>query len=731
MNDAHDLRPGYSAEGVGPRPNLKRWLPLLAGSVALGVYLATLAPTVTSEDSGEFIGAAYFWGVAHPPGYPSWTMLCGVFLRLVPLGNIAWRCNFFSAVCAALAIGVFCQILILIGLRPLAAAAGAMLCGFGRVLWSQSVITEVYTLHFLIFSLIIWCALRFDRGQSHSTGRLVLASFLLGLGMSNHQTIGYIGVAVAAWLLLRHPYLIRRWKVVLTSTAAFLLGLLPYMYIPIRANADPPINWGNAQTAFATWDHVSRRQYRTADDRDSLDQARTWSQHRLGQLRLISRYCGGEYTHAMLIAAVPGLLIMLKRRFRWFLLLWLLLVACSVVIHIIATDFAFDDRVNQWCNQVFFIPLYACIAIAVAFTLHGILEILDCFPSPLKWAITVGLVLAVPAVPLAANYPINNMRNYYYAEDHARNLLDCMLPHAIIFPSGDHNTFPLLYLVLVEKHRPDVIIADKYGYIDLDLYEDMPDNPGKPRTLTDRNRIEEWVIRHAKRPVYYTVNRSSLIANARMVQSGILYHLLPEGKTFESDAPWAKVRYRNLSGLAAPRDFGADNILADYEFFQGSRDLNHNRRAQALDHFAQCTTYAAGVKEIFNNIGSALADFNCEEDAIRYYQSAAALDPRYTPPRWNLARLHKSRAEFSQAEQAFIELSRADPNDFRVWGELGFLAARAGRDEDAVALWRKSLGLNPNQPQIIEQLYHYHFQVVPSTGPASQPATMTAPSATS
>lgn len=47
---------------------------------SLGLYLFTLAPTVTGEDSGEFIAAAYGHGVAHPPGYPLWTLLamwCG------------------------------------------------------------------------------------------------------------------------------------------------------------------------------------------------------------------------------------------------------------------------------------------------------------------------------------------------------------------------------------------------------------------------------------------------------------------------------------------------------------------------------------------------------------------------------------------------------------------------------------------------------------------------------
>src|SRR6185503_3482879 len=78
---------------------------LCAGAVflvALVVYSWTLAPTVTPTDSGELILAAFGLGVAHPPGVPLWTMLAHL-ASLVPVGNVAVRINFSSAVFAALA----------------------------------------------------------------------------------------------------------------------------------------------------------------------------------------------------------------------------------------------------------------------------------------------------------------------------------------------------------------------------------------------------------------------------------------------------------------------------------------------------------------------------------------------------------------------------------------------------------------------------------------------------
>src|SRR5213594_2447102 len=69
---------------------------------ALFLFSWTLAPTVTLTDSGELVVVAQGLGVAHPPGFPLWIILAHL-ASLVPLGNVAVRINFASALFAALA----------------------------------------------------------------------------------------------------------------------------------------------------------------------------------------------------------------------------------------------------------------------------------------------------------------------------------------------------------------------------------------------------------------------------------------------------------------------------------------------------------------------------------------------------------------------------------------------------------------------------------------------------
>jgi len=71
---------------------------------SLALYVKTAAPTVLTADSGEFQFVPYIAGIAHPTGYPLYTMLGWLWAHVLPLGDVAYRMNLFSALWAALAV---------------------------------------------------------------------------------------------------------------------------------------------------------------------------------------------------------------------------------------------------------------------------------------------------------------------------------------------------------------------------------------------------------------------------------------------------------------------------------------------------------------------------------------------------------------------------------------------------------------------------------------------------
>jgi tetratricopeptide (TPR) repeat protein len=177
--------------------------------ISFSVYVYTLAPNVTLEDSGEFLTAAYHWGVPHPPGYPVWAISANIFERIIPFGNAAWRVNLMSAFYGALSAGMLCLITCKVGARlwmmdrfqnfslpnvsreamvQVAGIISGLIFAFIDTMWSQAVIAEVYTLNGFFFTALGLLVLQwFEAPEQKRWPYLIALTF--GLGITNHQTL--------------------------------------------------------------------------------------------------------------------------------------------------------------------------------------------------------------------------------------------------------------------------------------------------------------------------------------------------------------------------------------------------------------------------------------------------------------------------------------------------------------------------------------------------------------
>ena len=67
--------------------------------LAFALYASTMSRGITwlstGQDGGDFISAARAWGVPHPTGYPTYTVLLRIFGDVVASGDHAFRANLF------------------------------------------------------------------------------------------------------------------------------------------------------------------------------------------------------------------------------------------------------------------------------------------------------------------------------------------------------------------------------------------------------------------------------------------------------------------------------------------------------------------------------------------------------------------------------------------------------------------------------------------------------------
>jgi hypothetical protein len=198
-----------------------------------GLYLATLLRDVGyGTDTAKFQYLGRVLGTAHQPGYPLFTALLAVTVRVIPVGEDAVRVGLLSAAFGVAACVVVFLLLHRLGVHRLVALGGALLVGVTRTLWSQAVVIEVYTLHALftvgvLYLLLQWQASRRDRD-------LVLGLAVLALSFSHHTASVLLLPGVALFIALvdwRAPF---RWAVLRFVPLFGLLVVGPYAYIAWR-----------------------------------------------------------------------------------------------------------------------------------------------------------------------------------------------------------------------------------------------------------------------------------------------------------------------------------------------------------------------------------------------------------------------------------------------------------------------------------------------------------------
>ncbi len=234
--------------------------------VVLFVYLKTMPPGLTWEhygyDAGDLISCVYTWGIPHPSGTPLYVLL-GQFFRYLPFfGTPAAKFNFMS-----IFFGWLSVILVYLSVKSLLskgfpAFLAAFFFAFNPLVWGQSIIAEVLTLNLFLVSASTYFLIKWERLEKEGVNKfLYLGLFFFALALTNHTSSSMMGPAILFLILVVQSGHLTQPKNLFKLALVLGLGLLPYLYLPIRAAMKPPLNWGDPSTLSNFINHVTGREY--------------------------------------------------------------------------------------------------------------------------------------------------------------------------------------------------------------------------------------------------------------------------------------------------------------------------------------------------------------------------------------------------------------------------------------------------------------------------------------
>jgi tetratricopeptide (TPR) repeat protein len=481
-------------------------LSVFIGSLVLYVY--TLAPTVTLVDSGELIVAARSLGVAHPPGFPLYVLLAHL-ATLVPIGSVAVRVNFASALFAALASSVVTLVVIeamrtarlsvlanqarkksergkkarrtgasgkklqneSAGQQPLVLIVSCLtpglLLAFSRTLWGYATIAEVYTLNSLLILVIFLLMFRWRREVIEQRPQkpdpegparvslgdrpLYAAAFVFGLALGvHHVTVGLMLPAFGALVLVTEGVRFFRSKRLLFAALFAFAGLfLVYAYLPLAASRSPVMNWGDPRTLERLWWHVSGRQYQVFLSFSLTTMASQFSDF----IKLAAREFGSWWMPAAPLLAIAGLVSVFRRdkAIFWFLVL----VIAADLVYCLGYEIAED-------KDAYYLPVFIAMTIAAGFGAQWFIhEVMSMRPaSRAAGYVAIAVILLVPIGALASNLSYDNRSRYFIAQDYVDNILSTIEPGGMLLTRDWQVYSPMLYLREIEHRRDDAVVID-------------------------------------------------------------------------------------------------------------------------------------------------------------------------------------------------------------------------------------------------------------------------------
>jgi tetratricopeptide (TPR) repeat protein len=690
------------------------------------IYLKTLTPDIGFHDSGDMISASFHLGICHPPGYPFYSLFGKLFSTLLPIGNIAYRFNLMSAIFASLACMMVYFIILKVGSGEwevasgkqnnnlisrisslIPAIVGALTLAFAVTFWEQAVVAEKYALNALFATILIFILLKWRQAVSeckntkyeirNTKSYLYLFASTLGLSFTHHmQTIFVVPASVFFIITVwwQNKKSLTTYHLPLTTFKMFCYFIVPlalYLYLPIRASAHPPLNWGDPATFPRFIDYITLKAYKHF----FISSPHIWFQN---LQQHITSFFTHQFTIWLVLIGLIGLVaIIMKRKITGIFLLLIIL-----------TDIASSIRYGISNIEDYYIPAFMIFSIFIGFGLMEISRlILSLVPNPL---IITPLIL-LPIIPYTVHHFHCNHRNYYFAHDLAVGLLKNLDENAALFIKGDVNGFPVWYLHYVENKRKDVALIDtpflfqdwyaediKYKYRDLefDLYPKHGIELGKAR-------FDDILIKNFDKRPFYQYSDEPIPKGFTTIPVWFFLKILKSGtpkaivlKELEKGA--AEIILRGINDPNVSKDAKANDIIRNCAGGYNNRGNNYLSMGMydnAIEELKKSANIDPNLPVVYYNLGRAYSNKNMPQAAILNFKKAIELNPNFKDLHRRIGLLYESMGKIDEAIYEYLQEAKISPS-VEIYNTLARLYYEKKQINKVIEQCQNILQLDPN-----------------------------------
>jgi hypothetical protein len=315
-----------------------------------------------------------------------------------------------------------------------------------------------------------------------------MSMIIVGFYPFMYATLGWLAISIFAAIMTRKAL----WKLAVMIVLAGIVGFSIHLYIPVRSTQNPAIDENAPARSFDTFvNFMERKQYGNVSMTERMfvrrgQWANQFGDHaRMGFWRFFKeQYASVTIFPLVFLVGLGGLFYMAIKKPSWGMLFFVLVLLSTVGL-VLYMNFAdgtkeYDIPADHAYQEVrdrdyFFQPAFVIFGMAIGLGIGAIMEFIRNSTANInartsRMAVALSMVLVLtPLLPARANYFTNDRSRNRMAYNYAYNLLSSCDKDAILFTSGDNDTFPLWCLQQVYGFRKDVRVVN-FSLLNTDWY---------------------------------------------------------------------------------------------------------------------------------------------------------------------------------------------------------------------------------------------------------------------